>query len=78
MRVLVVIGRTRLAHRCRPYHPITGGGRSQTEFIRMVEPAPFSRSVGDDEGFEQVVEVPLNPFAQHETVIAGELTRVVA
>jgi hypothetical protein len=44
----------------------------------MVEPAPFSRSVGDDEGFEQVVEVPLNPFAQHETVIAGELTRVVA
>ena len=34
--------------------------------------------LGGDQRFEQPVEVPLNPLAEHEAVVAGKLTRVVA
>ena len=34
--------------------------------------------LGLDKGFEQVVEISFDPFTQHETVVAGKLTRVVA
>ena len=34
--------------------------------------------LGGDQGFQQVVEVPLDPLAQHEAVVAGELAGVVA
>jgi hypothetical protein len=33
---------------------------------------------GGDPCFAQPEEVPLDPFARDETVVAGELTRVVA
>jgi hypothetical protein len=36
------------------------------------------RVLGSDQRFQQVVEVSLDPFAEHEAVVAGELTRVVA
>ena len=35
-------------------------------------------SVRPDQYFQQFVEIPLNPFAQHEAVIAGKLAGVVA
>ena len=56
-----------------------------------LEPKDFQHKVGlvqqllagsavfrPNQDFQQIVQVPLNPFAQHETVVAGELTRVVA
>jgi hypothetical protein len=37
----------------------------------------LSGVLGPDQGFQQVVEVPLDAFAQHEAVIAGEPARVM-
>ena len=34
--------------------------------------------LGADQRFQQVVQVPLDPLAQHETVVAGKLAGVVA
>jgi hypothetical protein len=33
---------------------------------------------GQDQCLQQIVQIPLNPFAQHEAVVAREFTRVIA
>ena len=42
------------------------------------EPPAVLGVLGGDQRFEQPVEVPLDPFAQNETMVAGELAGVVA
>jgi len=42
------------------------------------EPLAVLRVLGGDQRFQQVVEIALDPLAQHEAVVAGKLTRVVA
>ena len=39
---------------------------------------PLPGVLGPDQDFQQVVQVPFDPFAQHEAVVAGEFARVVA
>jgi hypothetical protein len=51
---------------------------TQRQVGLLQQPLPIPGVFRLDQGLQQVVQVPLDPLAQHKPVVAGELARMVA
>jgi hypothetical protein len=50
----------------------------ENEISLLQQLLPLAFVFGPDQVFQQIVEVPLNAFAEHKTMVAGEFPGVIA